>query len=321
MTDPLADVVALLQPQARYSKYVIGSGAWRVTRSDVGQPFYFAVLEGGCRLTLDGQPAVEVTAGDFVLVPATFGITMSSLAEPAAGTDSVPVALGDGVFRIGASDGPADLQWIGGHCSFGSPDSALLVSLLPQLIHVRGEPRLAALVRLVRDETRNDLPARDAILPRLLEVLLIEALRSAALMTGSQGLVKGLSDSRLAGALRAMHRAPDRAWSTAELAKEAALSRSVFFDRFRGAMGMEPMEYLLAWRMALARNMLRHEGLTVAEVAERVGYGSASAFSVAFARHVGEPPARYARVAEAYERGGGRVGAAPEAQPEQAVQS
>jgi len=307
MTDPLADVVALLQPQARFSKYVMGAGAWRVTRSDAGQPFYFAVLEGGCRLTLDGQPAVDVTAGDFVLVPATFGITMSSLAEPADDADSVPTALGDGVFRIGASEGPTDLQWIGGHCSFGSPDSALLVSLLPQLIHVRGEPRLAALVRLVRDESRNNLPARDAILPRLLEVLLIEALRSTALLKESRGLVKGLSDSRLAGALRAMHREPERAWSTAELAKEAALSRSVFFERFRSAMGMAPMEYLLAWRMALAKNMLRREGLSVAEVSERIGYGSASAFSVAFTRHVGEPPARYARVVDGEERRGRRA--------------
>lgn len=297
MVDPFTDVVGLLQPKARFSKYVIGSGTWRVSRSDEGQPFYCAVLEGGCRLALDGEDAVELRAGDFVLVPATFGITMSSLAAPRGHADSVPAALGGGVFRIGEVDGPADLHLIGGHCSFDSPDAALLVSLLPRLIHVRDDSRLASLVRLVSDESRNARPAREAILARLLEVLLIEALRAGPGTTGSPGLARGLADNRLAAALRAMHRAPEKSWSTDELAKESALSRSAFFKRFRDALGMAPIEYLLAWRMALAKNLLRRERLTVSEVSQRVGYGSASAFSVAFTRYVGQPPVSYAREA------------------------
>ncbi|MDD3445644.1 MAG: helix-turn-helix transcriptional regulator, partial [Zavarzinia sp.] len=88
---------------------------------------------------------------------------------------------------------------------------------------------------------------------------------------------------------------PARPWTMAELAKAAALSRSAFFDRFTRTIGMPPMEYLLAWRMALAKDLLRREGLDIAEVAERVGYSSASTFSTAFSRHVGQPPGRYAR--------------------------
>ncbi|BAR47370.1 AraC-type DNA-binding domain-containing proteins (plasmid) [Methylobacterium aquaticum] len=88
-----------------------------------------------------------------------------------------------------------------------------------------------------------------------------------------------------------MHEMP----TVAGLAQEAGLSRSVFFERFRRAVGVTPMEYLLAWRMALAKNLLRREGGGIAEVAVRVGYGSASTFSVAFSRHVGLPPAAYAR--------------------------
>jgi AraC-like DNA-binding protein len=80
-----------------------------------------------------------------------------------------------------------------------------------------------------------------------------------------------------------------------QLAGEAALSRSTFFERFSNAIGMAPMEYLLAWRMALAKRMLLRQEARIAEVAQRVGYGSASAFSVAFARHAGTPPARFAR--------------------------
>ena len=81
----------------------------------------------------------------------------------------------------------------------------------------------------------------------------------------------------------------------AQLAKKAALSRSAFFDRFTRNVGMPPMEYLLAWRMAMAKDLLRHHDMDIAAVAERVGYGSASTFSTAFSRHVGQPPGRYTR--------------------------
>ncbi|MGF6309862.1 AraC-like DNA-binding protein [Bradyrhizobium sp. i1.8.4] len=92
-----------------------------------------------------------------------------------------------------------------------------------------------------------------------------------------------------------MHESPTTAWTVAQLAKEAALSRSAFFERFNRAVGVAPMEYLLGWRLAMAESMLRQNRSGIAEIAERVGYGSASAFSVAFTRHVGPPPTQYAR--------------------------
>ena len=110
-----------------------------------------------------------------------------------------------------------------------------------------------------------------------------------------RSLLRGLADDRLAVALRQMHGSPTRAWTVADLAREAALSRSTFFGRFRRDVGVAPMEYLLHWRMALAKDLLRRERIGVAQVAERVGYSSASTFSVAFARHVGTPPTLYAR--------------------------
>jgi len=147
----------------------------------------------------------------------------------------------------------------------------------------------------VGEESRARRPAREVILARLLEVLLIEALRSAAGTATSPGLLRGLADERLALAIRRMHENPTRSWTVAQLAKESALSRSAFFARFNRAVGVAPMEYLLAWRMALAKNLLRRKESGIAEIAERVGYSSASAFSVAFNRHVGLPPTRYAR--------------------------
>ncbi|HKR91515.1 AraC family transcriptional regulator [Novosphingobium sp.] len=84
-------------------------------------------------------------------------------------------------------------------------------------------------------------------------------------------------------------------WTIAEMAKTAALSRSAFFERFSRAVGVAPMEYLLAWRMAMAKELLRWKEGDLGEIAERVGYGSASAFSVAFTRHVGLSPTQYVR--------------------------
>jgi AraC-like DNA-binding protein len=299
MVDPLAEVVALLQPDARFSKVVVGAGAWHVSRTDTGQPFYCVVLEGGCHLAIDEHPPVELAADDFMLVPAAYGVKMSSLVQPAEGAaQSRPVTLPSGEHRIGDMHGPTDLRMLIGHCSFGSPDAELLVSLLPRLVHVRREPRLLSLVQLVRDEFREQRPAREVILTRLIEVLLIEALRSTAGTAASPGLVRGLADERLAIALRRMHEDPTKAWTVAQLAKAAALSRSAFFERFNRAVGVAPMEYLLSWRMALAKKMLRRNEGNIGEVAARVGYSSQSTFSVAFTRHVGLAPKRYAREAE-----------------------
>jgi AraC-like DNA-binding protein len=296
MIDPMAEVVTLLQPGARFSKLVLGASPWRVSRSDAGQPLYCVILEGACCMAIDGHEPIDLVSGDFVLIPAAYGVAMSSLVPPPPGVQTMePIALGNNEFRIGEPDSPVDLRMMVGHCSFGSPDASLLVSLLPQIVHVRGVERLATLVQLVRDESREQRPARGVVLSRLLEVLLIEALRSTAETTASPGLVRGLSDCRLAAAIRVMHEHPTRAWTVAELAKEAALSRSTFFERFNRAVGVAPMEYLLTWRMALAKDLLRRNEGRVADVAQRVGYSSPSTFSVAFTRHVGRPPSQYAR--------------------------
>jgi len=295
MVDPLTEIVALLQPEASLSKLVNGKGAWRVRRSEFGRPFYCAILAGSCRLAIDGREPTTLQEGDFVLIPSASAFTMSSLEPMTSEEEVAPVELSPGEFRLGIQSGPPDVRALIGYCVFGSPDVKLLVSLLPQLVHVRGAPRLATLVQLVREESREFRPARDVILARLLEVLLIEALRSTAGAHASPGLLRGLSDGRLAAAIRRMHESPTLPWTVAQLAKEAALSRSAFFERFNRAVGVAPMEYLLSWRMALAKNLLRRNEVGVAEVAERVGYSSASTFSVAFTRHVGLPPGQYAR--------------------------
>lgn len=295
MTDPLAQVVGLLQPDLSYSKFVEGAGAWRVRRSEQGRPFFCALLEGTILLEAQGREPLTVQKGDFVLIPAAYDFASSSTAMvPATGVDSLPIEVRPNVFRLGDPVAEPEARMLIGYCSFGSTDAALLVTLLPALIHARGEERLTTLIQLAVHESRGDRPARDVILARLMEVLFIEALRSSGPHCPC-GILRGLGDDRVATAIRHIHEQPTAPWTAANLARAAAMSRSAFFDRFRRTVGMAPMEYLLHWRMVLAKDLLRLREVSVTEIAHRVGYGSASTFSVAFARHVGVPPSIYAR--------------------------
>jgi len=298
MVDPLAEIVGLLRPGIRFTKVVCAAGPWGVRRTETGQPSYCLVLDGACRMAVAGMDAVTLEPGDFLLIPAMHDFSMSSPSPPPARDfDKPPAQVAPGEVRHGTLAGPPDVRFLIGHCEFASPDAALLAALLPRVVHVRGEPRLATLAQLVSDEARAQRPARDVVLAHLLEVLLIEALRGASGTQAAPGLVRGLADVRLAHALRALHAAPARAWTVPDLAREAALSRSTFFERFSRTVGVAPMAYLLTWRMALAQDLLRRGAGSIADVAERVGYSSASTFTVAFARHVGQPPGRYARAA------------------------
>lgn len=297
MSDPLTQVIELLRPRAVFSKGISGAGHWAVRYSAFGQPGFCAVLEGKCRLAVDGEQPVTLENGDFVLLPATPAFTMSGF-EPATPKRIDPKVMPAPTeeVRHGRPDGPPDVRLLGGHFAFDSPDAALLVSLLPAIVHIRGVERLSTLVRLVGEEANAENVGRDLVLARLVEVLLIEALRASQGQDTPPGLLRGLSDARVAKALRDMHGDPRRAWTVAELADAAGMSRSAFFDRFTRTVGLRPMEYLLAWRMAVAKDILRSKDVALDEVAKRVGYGSASTFSTAFSRHVGQPPGRYARM-------------------------
>ena len=294
--DPLAEIVTLLQPSASYSKLVEYAGRWRIRRNVESKPVFFAVLEGECRIVSSGQPPIIARRGDFVLSPSTNDQIVESIDAPPHGIAMAPMEIGEGRFRIGPPDEPVNLRMQVGICSFSSPDAALLVSLLPAMVVARDEPRLALLLQLVGDEARQSRPGRELVLERLLEVLLIEALRCGTDITSVPSVARGLSDDRLVVALRAMHARPAHGWTVADLAAEAAMSRSAFFARFSRIVGLPPMEYLLAWRMALAKRLLRTRELTIEHIASQVGYGSASTFSTAFARCVGMPPMRYARL-------------------------
>lgn len=296
MSDPLTEVVKLLRPRAVFANIISGKGDWAVRYSEYGQPSFCIMLEGSCLLAVDGLEAVTLSAGDFVLLPTTPPFTISSFGPAVAvHIDPKIVPGGNGERRHGDMNGAPDMRSLGGAFMFDGADLGLLVSLLPQVVHVKGSERLAQLVRMVGDEYENQQPGNEFMLSHLAAMLLIEAMRWTTTGAAPPGLLRGLGDARLAPALKKLHANVERAWTVGQMADVAALSRSAFFERFTRLVGIAPMEYLQSWRMEIAKGLLRHEGLAVAIVAERVGYGSASTFSVAFSRHVGQSPSRFAR--------------------------
>jgi AraC-like DNA-binding protein len=296
MSDPLSEVVRLLRPRAAFANVISGKGNWAVRYFEYGLPSFCIMLEGSCLLKVDGHEAITIKAGDFILLPTTPGFTLSSFVPaPPIYLDPNKVAGGHNELRYGEQEGAPDMRSLGGAFLFDCSDPGLLVSLLPMVVHVRNSVRLSQLVQMVGEESADQKPGNEFVLSRLVELLLVEAMRSATAEHAPPGLLRGLGDERLAPALKQLHAHIDHSWTVDQLARIATLSRSAFFERFTRLVGVPPMEYLLAWRMEIAKEMLSDNELTVSQIAERVGYGSTSAFSVAFSRHVGQPPSLYAR--------------------------
>jgi AraC-like DNA-binding protein len=299
-SDPLAALITLLRPQTVLSKIVSGAGDFSVRYAPYEDPAFCLVLEGACFLDVDGVGVLALDEGDFVLLPRTPGFTMASNLDLrpklVAPTQAREV-------RHGRRSGPPEMRMLGGWFRFDRANAPLLVRLLPPAVHLRsddaGTARLHRLVELIAGEADAVRPGRDLILERLVEVLLVEALRvrAASAPRSEQGLLAGLCDPALARPLQRIHVDVARRWTVEELARAGGMSRAVFAERFARRIGMPPMQYLLEWRMAIAKDLLRRERPPLAEVAERVGYQSASAFSTAFARVTGVPPSEFARSA------------------------
>ena len=293
MSDPLTDIVALLNPRPTHAKLVEGAGSWRIIRESTGEAFYCAVLQGECLISVNGKAPTLLVSGDFVLIPATYTFenTNARISPPEGITE--PVFLSEGHVRIGSATGAAELLINVGHCVFDTPDKQLILALLPNEILVKGQPRFATLSELLLDESRRRRPGRDMVLMYLLQLLLVEALRSDRELSNSAGILKGLQHEKIATALHLIHENPGANWKITQLARECAMSRSSFFALFSKTTGMSPGQYLQFWRMSLARKALLNGKDKIEQIAFRTGYQSASAFNAAFTKYTGMPPGEF----------------------------
>ena len=297
--DPLSDMIALLRPSAAVSKPITGKGRWVVHYDAHDAPGLTIILSGEGWLTFDGTEPLRLAQGDFLLLPTTPAFSLAS-APHIPGT---PVAPSDKPVRHGDPDGAPDFIALGGSFAFERVNSSLLLSLLPERIHIPASEgrstRFGRLTDLLAEECATDFPGKELIIQRMLEALLVEALRWRSLDNEvvPTGLLSGMQDAAIARALRAIHADVRVSWTVAKLASIAGMSRSAFSARFGEVLGCAPIEYLMRWRMAIAKDALARGNKTLDRIAEEIGYESASAFSTAFRKRLGCPPGKFARAA------------------------
>lgn len=262
-------------------------------------PFHI-VAQGGCRLEMEGQEPLWLDEGDAVLLPYgnahTLGGQERAATMPVGPLLPPPPWYDIQVLRLGG-DG-AFTQLI---CGFLQCDELLfhpILRHLPALIHVSpaAEPKdewLASTLRHTAHEARHAHPGARCMLPRLTELMFVEILRKhmRTLSADEVGWFAALNDPVAGAALKCLHAAPLESWNVDSLARRIGVSRSVLADRFRHFLGQPPMQYLTHWRLQLAAQTLKSTELPMKRIADQAGYESEAAFSRAFKRHFGLPPA------------------------------
>ena len=284
-------------PCADYAAPLLEPGAERVV-------IFHLLTEGECFVELGDQPPLRLSAGDAVLFPQGDAHRMTSEPGllPAKGSRSLDEVLARRPRQLAYGGGGATTRLVCGYLACDARLARMLLAGLPPVVrvNVRGSNAgmwLEASVRYALNEARSPRPGGAGVLAKLSEVLFIEVLRMYMIERSpdSTGWLAGLGDRIVGAALNALHARPAHAWTLEELAREAGTSRSVLAERFQHLVGSAPMHYLTQWRMLLAANILSRSNAPLARIAEDVGYQTDTAFSRAFRREFGAPPATWRR--------------------------
>jgi AraC-like DNA-binding protein len=298
--DPLGEALHFLRMNGAFYCRSELSAPWGMTMMAMPGYVWFHVVTSG-RVFLEageGEPTL-LQPGDLGLVPHGEGHVLRS--EPGVPVPGVlelereEVSDRYEILRHGGGGAPTTL--ICGAVRFDHPAARNLVEILPAILHVEASssPQLdwmQSTLRLMAAEAKQLRPGGEAVITRLGDILVIQAIRSwietdPAARTGWLG---ALQDEQIGRAISLIHRDPARAWTVASLAGELAMSRSAFAARFTELVDEPAMQYVTRWRMQVAVTSLREEGATVAELANRLGYRSEAAFARAFKRVIGVPP-------------------------------
>lgn len=251
------------------------------------------VLRGHLWLWLDDRTqAVRLLPGDLALVPG--GRDHHLAHEP-----SPELCMSHEQFWARGSDDlddPDAAIFLCGAYRLAGDVGRGLVQALPPMLVIRPVPhdQIHGVVALLSHELGHAIPGRQTVLDRLLDVLLVMAMRTSFDQSPTAPRwYHAASDPRLGRALQGMHDAPERAWTVPELAHLSAMSRPSFARHFERVLGQSPMQYLTDWRLTLAREYLLAGELTLEQIAHRTGYSSPSAFAATFRRRVGLPPGQW----------------------------
>jgi AraC-like DNA-binding protein len=298
--DPFLDLIRILRPKATLWGRIDGVGRWRVSFRKRDDLLFCWMERGECQLTRSHAAPVHIRPDDFVLIRSStpFALTSDPTMEP-LDSETLVAATNDAAMKVGeGADSPVTLH--GGRFVFDTANEDLLTGLLPSLVHVAADDtsswRVRSLLKMNETESLQPGAGSEFIIARLMELILYEILRGESLGVNQEqgGLLAGLADPITARALAAMHGEVARDWTVSDLARLCGISRSTLAGRFRKIVGTGPIEYLLHWRMAVAKDELRRGTRSIGEIALAIGFLSSSAFSTAFTRAVGCSPKRFA---------------------------
>ena len=260
--------------------------------------WFHVVTSGTCTIDVEGTTR-RVSAGDLVLVPHGTGHrAWGTAAAPTPVVWDLPHEyLSDQYAVLRHGGGGAVTNVVCGGVRFDHPGAHHLLEALPPIIHIEASRStrmdwMRATLELLGDETRQVSPGSDAVVSRLCDIVVIQAIRTWIERdpAARSGWIGALHDEQIGAAIARVHAEPERDWTVASLAAEVAMSRSTFAARFTQLVGEPAMNYVTRWRMLVAADRLQSSDATVAAVAAAVGYESEAAFSRAFKRVIGTSP-------------------------------
>jgi AraC-like DNA-binding protein len=304
--DPLSDVLDLSRVSGALMASVRARVPWGLELPQLPGAAFHALTSGVAWLRMGDSEPLQLMPGDVVLLPAGARHRLSSEPDgrcvPFDVSTKQRLMTPDGDLSLGAS-GPATTSV----CAAFKYDLEVvepLMGLLPPVIHVPADPvagrDVAAIVELLAMEVGARRPGARAAAARLFDTLLIAAIRrwlDRQAEGEAPSWLRGLHDPALARVLAVLHERPAEPWTVEALAQEVHMSRATLARRFAEVVGEPPLTYLARWRMHLAAQRLKYSTDTVEAIARQVGYTSEYAFNRAFARHRGQPPGRYRRLA------------------------
>jgi AraC-like DNA-binding protein len=290
--DPLADVLALLRPNAVLAAELRAYGRWSLAFDSYPGVKFGVVVEGECQIAIRGRVAKTLRAGDVYLLgcPPAY-VVGSDMETPSRSGNEFFRGTNKRVARLGSPRAKPVVNIVGGRFALDLANAHLLLEALPVFVRIPADEAspLRDVTRLLIDEVRSTQCARLRALDQLAQLVLTYALRwldSEGRSPARAGWLRALADSRMGAALRHIHSSVETGTSLAALARVAGMSRTAFTARFKDLVGQPPLAYAIQWRMALAKDALRTTDRAIGELAFVFGYawGSRTCSSVRCAR-------------------------------------
>jgi AraC-like DNA-binding protein len=295
--DVLSQVLTMIRLRGELVYSARLRAPWSIAFPKGAAHFYF-IKSGTLLVQTLGAAPLRVNQGDMLLLPHGTGHVVSDdAATPPVHIGSVIGAHFDrdqSVLDYGGDGAAAEV--VGGLFHFEGGSLAAIMAALPLVVHLPGvegkTPEwLHALTHFLVKESHEVEPGSSLMISRLIDLLVIRTLRTwAASQSHPNSWIGAIGDERIGRALNAIHTAPYEPWTVDSLASLAALSRSIFAERFTARVGEAPLQYIKRLKLTLAADMLASGGLRVTQAAERVGYSSDAAFSRAFKAQFGYAP-------------------------------